>query len=469
MNIVLIIFDSLRKDCLSAYGQPPWGPVATPHLDAFAAESVVFNQLYPESLPTLPARRALYTGQRVYPYPDGNYRLKGDFIGAPGWGPIPEEHDTLAELLQDAGYRTALISDVYHMFKPSKNFARGFNQWSFLRGQEMDPGRSGPRLSQEELDLWLPRDLQSPERIAFVQQCIINMRGREKETDYFAPQVFLEAANWLDQNQDASKFFLCVESFDPHEPWLAPAHYRRMYAPDEEESQQVISLYRDITSKESQVLSRTQANYSAVVSLCDRWFGYLMESLRVHGRLDDTLVLVMADHGHSVGDRGYVGKRGYPSMPEVFDTPLMVRLPGGEHGGARYGGLLQHTDVSASILEAADVAPKSELHGAPFLAAAVEDRPSPRQHATVGWGSTPTVITDRWWWNGKADGTGMFLYDRAAADPFAENVAEAHPKEAMELFEISKADAGGAFPEWLVDLAREEADAPGCSDLAARQ
>ncbi len=469
MNIVLVVFDSLRKDCLTAYGEPPWGAVATPRLDQFARESIVFTQFYPESLPTLPARRALYTGQRVFPYPDGNYRLKGDFIGAPGWGPIPEDHDTLAELLHESGYRTALVSDVYHMFKPSKNFARGFNQWTFLRGQEMDPARSGPRLSQAELDQWMPRELQTPERVAFVQQCIINMHGREKEADYFAPQVFTEAANWLDQNHDAERFFLCVECFDPHEPWLAPPHYRRMYAQPSDGAQQVTSLYRDITSKESQLISGAQANYSAVVTLCDRWFGYFMESLRVHGRLDDTLVLVMADHGHSIGDRGYVGKRGYPSSPEVFETPLMMRFPGGEHGGGQYSGLTQHTDVSASILEAAGAQPKSRLHGESFLAAAVENRLSPRQHATIGWGSTPTVVTEQWWWNGKVDGTGVLLYDRAASDPFAHNVAQNHPEVARELFELAKADAGGGFPEWLVHLAREEADAPGCSDLAARR
>ena len=48
--------------------------------------------------------------------------------------------------------RTALISDLYHEFKPSKNFWRGFDQWTFIRGQEADPSRSGPSPSQEEID-----------------------------------------------------------------------------------------------------------------------------------------------------------------------------------------------------------------------------------------------------------------------------------------------------------------------------
>ena len=147
MNIVLVIFDSLRKDCVGVYGSPPWGKVHTPHFDAFARESVVLTRVYPESLPTLPTRRAIYTGRRVYPFHKGDFRLKGDFVGAPGWGPIPEDQPTLAEMLAGAGYRTGLIADVYHMFKPSKNYWRGFDQWMFLRGQEKDPYRSGPRLT----------------------------------------------------------------------------------------------------------------------------------------------------------------------------------------------------------------------------------------------------------------------------------------------------------------------------------
>ena len=107
-------------------------------------------------------------------------------MGAPGWGPIPEEQSTLAEILGGAGYRTGLIADVFHMFKPSKNFWLGFDQWTFLRGQETDRARSGPRLTQEEMDYWLPRELFGQgrqARIDFVEQCIMNIRDRRQEEE----------------------------------------------------------------------------------------------------------------------------------------------------------------------------------------------------------------------------------------------------------------------------------------------
>ena len=467
MNFILVVFDSLRKDCMGAYGSPYWGKVHTPHFDAFAEQSLLFTRAYPESLPTLPARRAMYTGRRCYPFHHGDFKLKGDFVGAAGWGPIPEEQPTLAELLKQAGCRTALISDVYHQFKPSKNFWRGFDQWTFLRGQEKDPARSGPRLTQEQIDHWLPREMQNPGAVEFIQQCIMNLYDRPNEEDYFAPRVLREAGKWLEQNQDADRFFLTVESFDPHEPWLIPAHYRRMYL-KEDGQEQVKSSYRDVPDLAPALLRRTQANYCGAVTMCDRWFGHFMETMRVLGRLDDTFVFFTSDHGHSIGDGGYMGKRGYPSSPEVIDVPLLVRFPGAEHAGKRSDLFVQHHDLPAEILRLAGAEPPAEIEGVPFLDEALAGRPGKRDHATIGWSAGITVIDERWWFNAKMNGTGVLLHDLRAADPFARNVADEHPDEARRLFALAEADAVGGFPDWLLQLADQQANAPGCSDLAVR-
>jgi arylsulfatase A-like enzyme len=441
--------------------------VRTPNFDRFAEESLLITDAYPESLPTLPARRAIYTGRRTYPFHDGEFHLKGDFVGAPGWGPIPEDHPTLAELLRRAGYRTGLVSDVYHMFKPSKNFWRGFDQWVFLRGQEVDPARSGPRLTGEEIDFWLPKEFQNRFTVRFVQRCIMNIRDRTREEDYFAPRVLREAARWLEQNRDADRFFLTIESFDPHEPWLVPAHYRDMYL-EEKGREQVISLYRDVPDVDPRLIARTRANYSGSVTQCDRWFGFFMEALGALGLLDDTLVILTSDHGHSIGDRDYLGKRGYPSSPEVHEIPLLVRLPRAEHAGARRELFVQHHDIFATVLEAAEVDAPSEMEAISFLESVVSGREGARDHATVGWGAAATVVTDRWWLNCKVDGTGVLLHDLTAPEPFGPNVADANPRVVDELFALARRDAGGSFPNWILELARQQEDAPGCSDLAAR-
>jgi arylsulfatase A-like enzyme len=409
----------------------------------------------------------------VYPFHDSDFHLKGDFIGAPGWGPIPENQLTLAEILREAGYRTGLISDVYHMFKPSKNFWRGFDQWTFLRGQETDPSHSGPRLSQDEIDYWLPEELQGDLRhgrpfIEFIQKCIMNIHQMTKEEDYFAPRVLKEAALWLEQNQDADKFFLTIESFDPHEPWLIPEHYRKMYL-EEDGREQVSSVYRDVSSMDRKLLERTQANYSGSVTQCDRWFGYFMESMRVLNLLDNTMIILTSDHGHSIGDGNYMGKRGYPSAPEVYKIPLMIRFPKARYAGATSDMFVQHHDITATILEMADVKAPTKIDGIPFSKNALAGKSGSRNHVTVGWGSALTVVTDRWWFNGKVDGTGAFLYDLKTAQPFIGNVADDNTDVVNRLFAQAKEDAGGSFPGWLVELARKHADAPGCSNLAARE
>ncbi|HUW56323.1 MAG TPA: sulfatase-like hydrolase/transferase, partial [Planctomycetota bacterium] len=88
MNVILVIIDSLRTDHMGCYADlyRNGGLAATPHLDRLAAQSLRFTRAAPESLPTLPTRRALHTGQRVWPFWQSNNQFKGDFVGAPGWG-----------------------------------------------------------------------------------------------------------------------------------------------------------------------------------------------------------------------------------------------------------------------------------------------------------------------------------------------------------------------------------------------
>jgi len=481
-HVILVVFDTLRRDAVASYGTPPpWGAIRTPNLDAFAGESVSFTRAYPEALPTLCARRSIYTGLRTYPFHNGDFRhIKGDFVGiAPGWGPIPEEQHTLAETFSERGFRTGLISDLYHQFKPSKNFWRGFHQWSFIRGQEADAARSGPWPTQAEIDYWVPRELHDLRGKAtgleqpgygarwFSSRILLNMRDRVREELWFNAQVMQESARWIEQNLDAERLFLTVESFDPHEPWFVPDHYRKKYdAADGRE--QVISPYAEVPSLDEQLVRRTRANYAGLVEMCDRWFGHLIDTLRVTGVLDEALVVVTSDHGHSLWERrGYIGKRGYPSDPESYELPLMVRHPAKLGAGTRCDAWVQHHDISATLLEAAGVEPMAPIDGKSFLGTAFGGGAPIRDHVTVGWGSAMTVIDENWWMNCKINGNGAFLHDSSRPAPDAPNLAEQHPDIVKRMFESGKADGGGTFPEYLLQQAESADDGPGCSPFAA--
>jgi arylsulfatase A-like enzyme len=275
-----------------------------------------------------------------------------------------------------------------------------------------------------------------------------------------------EAARWLEQNRDAERFFLTVESFDPHQPWVVPEHYRRRYDPSEG-PEQVLSPYSEMPDLEPELVRRTRANYAGLVTMCDRWLGHLLETLRAQGRLDDTLVVVASDHGHTLWERrGYIGKRGYPSDPEVFEVPLLMRHPAGLGAGTTCDAWVQHHDLAATLLEAAGTPPPEPIAGRSVWPTAFAGAPPVRDHVVVGWGSAMTVVTERWWFNCKVDGRGAFLFDRKRADPFGENLADAEPALVRELFAAGAAEAAGGFPGYLRGLAESAVDAPGCSPIA---
>ena len=136
MNIIFITIDSLRADFVGVNGND-W--IRTPNLDRFANAGVLFKRAYPESIPTLQVRRALFTGRRCYPFSDWVFDPQ---LPNPGWVPVPKDQKVLAEILAEQGYRTALVTDVFHTFRPNMNFHRGFDEWRWIRGQEYDRIRS---------------------------------------------------------------------------------------------------------------------------------------------------------------------------------------------------------------------------------------------------------------------------------------------------------------------------------------
>ena len=104
-NLVVIVSDTLRTAHLGCYGNPR---IRTPNIDAFAGRAVRFTRAYPESLPTIPVRRALHTGRRAYPFRD--YRpVKWDIVYLPGWQAMDNAEDTLAENARLAIERAPIV------------------------------------------------------------------------------------------------------------------------------------------------------------------------------------------------------------------------------------------------------------------------------------------------------------------------------------------------------------------------
>ena len=312
MNIVVVVIDSLRKDHVGAYGN---GWIKTPHLDRFARESVIYQYAFSESLPTLPVRRALHTGIPCYPFTELDEADDG-FFAYPAWGPIPLGQPRVSGHFQKNGFRTGLISDCYHMFKSNMNYHQGFHSWQWVRGQEVDSYRSGPLVSEETVMKHMPSASRDHENLKkFMVQYLRNNMNRAEE-DRTCATVFREGAKWIERNLDCENFYLMLDSFDPHEPWMPPAYYRKMYDPDDDVIDVAESLYFEweglLTPRE---LKRMQANYAGLVTMVDRWFGYFMEALELSGALANTVVAVISDHGGTSRGRGKGEQGGPPHDP----------------------------------------------------------------------------------------------------------------------------------------------------------
>jgi arylsulfatase A-like enzyme len=193
------------------------------------------------------------------------------------------------------------------------------------------------------------------------------------------------------------------------------------------------------------------------VTLVDRWLGRLVDALRDTGRLDDTLLVVLSDHGHNLGregDEGLVSKQGHPMTRAVADLVLLVRRPDGADAGAVSDALLANHDVVATMLELAGVELPGERDGI-----SVPPGAAGRDYVTIGWGPLVTVITDEWWFNASIWGEGPLLYDLRADTGLDEDLAGARPDVCAELLELAVADAGGEIPAAFVEYHNR----PGCT------
>ena len=480
VNAILIVLDTLRQDHVGCYGNT-W--IKTPNLDKFAKESVKFTRMYPDSLPTLPARKAMYTGNRVFPFTDdklGKTKAgRGDFIadalGAPGWSSISDSQDTLAERFRRKKYVSALFSDVYHQFKPGYNFHRGFRQWKWIRGQEEDGFLSGPRTSDEVLKDYLTsvEDGISGGTVFaqyMMRNFLQNVRWWRSEADTFPAQVFRAAGEWLDMNFDAlikGKGFITAESFDPHEPWNPPLHYIRMYEkdPDWEKGCRKIShsLYGPASILSEKELKNLKTRYAAEVSLVDTWFGYFIDYIKRIGIWDDSIIVVVSDHGHMLGEHGLVGKAANPLGREVADLVAMIRFPQGEGSGKTCEKFCYHHDIAATICEACGIA-ANNMDGKDLLKLLQDDELTYYDHVSVAWGGSVAVYDGNFWYNGYVwDTEKGSLFDVNKDPRLTNNIISEAPEKAKELLKLCWGDAKEPID---MEFMRRFKDVLGCTPVA---
>ena len=184
---MLIVIDTVRTDHVGVYGSER---VKTPNIDALARQSLRFTRAVPEAMPTVPARRAIFTGRRSFPF--RNWKAEPSLPQSPGWMSIPEHQVTWLEWAKKAGYTTALATDVPFVVGPRyDSFRSKIDMVEAVPGEPPLLDKPKKLVSDEVLDRYRIPALRGTEAELRLRQFLtVNPPGRpEHDTSAHAPSA----------------------------------------------------------------------------------------------------------------------------------------------------------------------------------------------------------------------------------------------------------------------------------------
>ncbi len=368
MNVIVIMLDSFRQDHVSYYG---WDgcPLKTPNLDAFSGEAVVFDNIYPENLPTLPVRTDLMTGQ-------------SGLINR-SWRSLGETDVTASEIFRKEGYLTAIIADTYHLFKPGQNYHRGFDIFHWIRGAEYDNCRAG-QLKHLRLEDHV-NDKMDDHWKRIVLTALRNLDGRVTPEDFPCYQTVTKTLEVLEDARTAGKpIFLWLDTFQPHEPWCPPAKFDTFGDPDYDGAKIIMppgGMAADWATDAE--IRRIRSLYAGEAAYIDWCLGKLLTGMRQMGYMDDSVVVILSDHGHPLADHGKFLKGPDRMYSELLKVPFIVRLPGGDCGGERATDLGRFADLLPTLLDLTGLSGNAREMSGKSLRASLEGSGRSPYEATI--------------------------------------------------------------------------------------
>ena len=327
MRTVFVLFDSLNRKALECYG----GTSLTPNFNRFSERGMTFDTHYVGSLPCMPARREMQTGRH-------NFMHRS-------WGPLEPFDVSFAEVLREDGIYSHLISDHYHYWSDGgATYHNRFSTWEFLRGQAWDPCSSVVEPPADMAEKYHPMQQGR-------QQAMINREFVKSEEDYSITGCFDRAFNFLDTNRDADNWFLQLECFDPHEPFMVPDRFKSLYPSDYDGPILDWPMYERV-GESTEEITEIRANYAALLTMCDWHFGKLLDYFDEHDLWKDTALVMTTDHGFLLGEHDWWAKSRMPFYGEVSHIPMIAYHPDfADCAGERRSALTQTVDLMPTFLE----------------------------------------------------------------------------------------------------------------------
>jgi arylsulfatase A-like enzyme len=343
-NVLLVVLDTVRADNLLHHGYPR---PTSPNLSAWARRGVRFDQARATTPYTLGTHASLFTGHWM--------SRTSARVGTP----LDGTRRTLAEHLSDRGYATGGF--VGNIFYGSAHY--GLNR-GFLHYHDI-PGNITRRVTPREF----VRSCRLGESLLTWGEMKARVMAPMQRLRLDAEEVNREALAWVDRSRQCGRpFFVFVNYFDAHSPYSLPGHapqpFARLTADRLEARMKRLEraearrdalpapgVDAETAGMRAEVNSLLRDSYDDGIAWIDRTLDELLRELEGRGLLDDTLVVVTADHGEMLGEHGIIG-HGMSLDRQVVHVPLVVI---GARGMGVPGGVVVERpvtvrDVPATVL-----------------------------------------------------------------------------------------------------------------------
>ena len=303
-NVVFLVLDSLRKDRTSPYNDDVG---FTENIGELADSSVVFDDAVAQAPWTLPSHASMFTGE--YPWEHGTTHARSYF---------PSDKETFVSRFREAGYTTAAITPNVWI-TPHKGMTRDFDYVeNFL-------GKADNRLSValSRLGAKAYHSLDEVTRRVLGRQIDRLFRLFDVDDSCKSEETVREVERYLDGRSGDEDFFLYVNLMEPHEPYRPPRRYVDRHGVDTDAN--IPHRQKDVFTKDID-FDALRRVYDASVDYTDDLVGRIIDALRRNDLRDDTVVVVLSDHGQALGEDGAFGHQ-FTVAEDVVNTVLMVDDP----------------------------------------------------------------------------------------------------------------------------------------------
>ena len=325
-NVLVFFCDQLRRDLLDCYGDTL---VRTPHIDALAAEAVVFDQYYTPTPICSPARASLMTG--LYPHEHHMFNNSSPRYSycehlRPGVSMLPDW------IAAETNYESAYFGK-WHI-GPAEDL---YNS-RFEHTQQPDPSRPAALNNSH----WHPNTSLGP----LVKSVGDGKAGTlDVPMEGFPDVVAARLSQDFLRTRDTGRPFALFCAFPgPHSPWMVPDEFGIRYKPEDIPIwpnrydrfegkplyQRKLRLLDDLKNPHTVAEADLQALLACCFSyleLIDGMVGEVVATLKEQGLYDQTAIVFTTDHGDMAKSHGYISKGGYPYQ-EIYHLPMLFKPPG---------------------------------------------------------------------------------------------------------------------------------------------